>query len=453
MTACQTCPNAAHPPAQDVAPTTPPVTIRASLFFDGTLNNRNNTEMRMRGEADEDQLESASYTNDLSNIAKIERLLAEQAGYDIRLKFYIEGIGTEDNETDSLALGASMGMGGTGVVAKVESGLDTLYTAITERVEKSTPITHIHLDSFGFSRGAAAARHFVHKALHERGYVLQHKLEESGYTVSSGVRVRFVGLFDTVASYGVVHRNDTSDLSLDAVRHAEKVVQLAAAEEHRKNYRLTDIDSAGAKGREIFLPGVHSDIGGSYNPVEEEAELELYTTVTREAAEPEEIQRERQWLISQGWYHEDELQHDRQSRSRPGPRHQASQYVVHTLKGRPGRPRRVLNHYARIPLHMMARFASELGLTFTSDLNSRHAVPAALAAVKSRLDAYAQVVSPTRRSRPSDWFHDPDPMLCSLRHGYLHFSAFYGVVMGANDPQFDAGDRSSARRYRTIQDG
>jgi hypothetical protein len=429
------------------------VTIRASLFFDGTLNNRNNTEVRMRGEADEDQLESASYTNDLSNIAKIERLLAEQAGYDIKLKLYIEGIGTEDNETDSLALGASMGMGDTGVVSKVEIGLENLYTAITEKVEKTTPIVHVHLDSFGFSRGAAAARHFIHKALHERGYVLQKKLESAGYTVSSGVKVRFVGLFDTVASYGLAHYNDTSDLSLDAVKHAEKVVQLAAAEEHRKNYRLTDIDSAGAKGREIFLPGVHSDIGGSYNTLEDESELQLYTTISASTAEPVDIRREKQWLLSQGWYHEEELLHDRQSSSRPGPHHEVSEIVFHTLKGRPGKPRKVRNHYARIPLHMMARFAGELGLSFTGDLNSKHAVPATLASVKSRLDAYAQGIGESRKSSPSDWFHKTEPMLCSLRHDYLHFSAFYGVIMGANDPQFDGGGPSTARRMRTIQDG
>ena len=74
MSACQPCPKAGPPPPEKLGPPHAPVTVRASLFFDGTLNNRNNTETRMRGEADEDQLESASYTNDYSNIAKLERL-------------------------------------------------------------------------------------------------------------------------------------------------------------------------------------------------------------------------------------------------------------------------------------------------------------------------------------------------------------------------------------------
>ena len=48
-------------------------------------------------------------------------------------------------------------------------------------------------------------------------------------------------------------------------------MHLVAAEEHRKNVSLTDIASAGSKGRELFLPGVHSDIGGDYRDEASEA--------------------------------------------------------------------------------------------------------------------------------------------------------------------------------------
>lgn len=47
--------------------------------------------------------------------------------------------------------------------------------------------------------------------------------------LAAAVEVKFVGLYDTVASHGL-------KLSL-----AENVVQLAAAEEHRANFRLTYI--------------------------------------------------------------------------------------------------------------------------------------------------------------------------------------------------------------------
>ncbi len=53
-------------------------------------------------------------------------------------------------------------------------------------------------------------------------------------------------------------------LKLNAIQHAKDVVHLTAADEHRKKFSLTDIRSAGGKGREICLPGVHADIGGSY---------------------------------------------------------------------------------------------------------------------------------------------------------------------------------------------
>lgn len=460
MSACQPCPKAGPPPPEKLGPPHAPVTVRASLFFDGTLNNRNNTETRMRGEADEDQLESASYTNDYSNIAKLERLLGPQAGYDLRLKFYVEGIGTEDDETDSLAFGASMGMGDTGIIAKVERGLDLLYTAIVEdeRVSKQVPITHIHLDSFGFSRGAAAARHFIHKALHESGHVLRKRLESAGYKVAGVVKVRFVGLYDTVASHGIKHSNDTEDLSLDAVQHADKVVQLAAAEEHRKNYRLTNIDSAGGKGLQIFLPGVHSDIGGSYNALEDEHGLELFeadATAGFEMNAVAAMRREHDWFVQQGWYRADELHQVKSSRVRGNHRtDEFSEVYSYKLKGHPDKPRKMSNLYARIPLHMMAGYAKELGLTFTGDLNSRNAVPAKLAGIRAQLDDYAKKTAAGRKSSPDDWFHKADPTLAALRHEYLHFSAFYGVIMGANDPQFDRGETAAgARRQRTIQRG
>lgn len=432
MTAIQQCPLTQEDKNQA---TKPPVTIRVSLFFDGTLNNRTNTSLRESKQANADQLDSDSYQNDYSNVSKLEASLDPKLpGYDFSKKIYVEGIGTQDGKTDSLATGASMGMGDTGVKAKVGRGLDAVFDFVARTVAKDVPITYIHLDSFGFSRGAAAARHFIHKALRSSEDQLKPRLESAGYSVGS-VKMRFVGLFDTVASLGAYHGNDTRDLNLDAVRHAEKVVQLAAAEEHRINFRLTNIKSAGGAGRQFFLPGVHSDVGGGYVDKAGESNIQLFDVDSMGWNSKDQnaaIQRERNWLVNQGWYRANELK--------------ATNFWNEVVGNRPS----IRNTYSRIPLQLMARYARELELSFGSALNKKHFIPPDLAQVNAEIERY---VAGSSASQPSHWFHKATPMLQGLRHDYLHFSAFYGSAAGANAPQWTSDDPINGERARVIQDG
>ena len=53
----------------------------------------------------------------------------------------------------------------------------------------------------------------------------------------------FVGLFDTVASFGLIHKNDVSQLNLKMGGKPNKVVHLIASDEYRENFKLTNIDS------------------------------------------------------------------------------------------------------------------------------------------------------------------------------------------------------------------
>ncbi len=412
-------------------PGKPPVTVRVSLFFDGTLNNRTNTGLRVTKKATASQLESTSFLNDYSNVAKLEWALKPAIpGYDFSQKIYVEGIGTDDGNTDSLAAGASTGTGDTGIVAKVDRGLQAAIDSIQLLVASDVPITYIHLDSFGFSRGAAGARHFVNKALKGKT-ALKTRLEASGYTVGS-VKFRFTGLFDTVASYGAKHSNDTSELNLDAIVAVDKVVQLAAAEEHRVNFRLTNINSAGAKGKQFFLPGVHSDIGGGYVDMEGDSVqlLDIDSVGWNSKEQKAAIARERQWAVAQGWYHTDEL---------------AETTTWNEIDA--NRPM-IRNTYSRIPLQMMAKFATELGLVFGPDLQKKYWIPPDLSKVNAFLESY---VAGGGTSKSSDWFHKVTPMLFSLRHSYLHFSATYGDI--ANAPQWSNGDPITGTRERIIQNG
>jgi len=143
-----------------------------------------------------------------------------------------------------------------------------------------------------YSRGAHAPPTIIE---YETDYgALGEYLKASGIEIRSLV-VRFTGLYDTVASYGVVHSNDTRELGLDAVRYSVHVLQLAADDEHRSNFRLTNINSKGSL--EKFLPGVHSDVGGGYVDGSDE-EIKLNYTITSLAA----LKKDRDFLVEQGWY-------------------------------------------------------------------------------------------------------------------------------------------------------
>lgn len=101
-------------------------------------------------------------------------------------------------------------------------------------------------------------------------------------------------------------------------------------------------------------------------------------------------------------------------------------------------------------MQMMARYAKELGITFTGRLEAQHAIPSELSSLAASLESDART---GRASSAEAYFHNTRPDLCWLRHNYLHFSAFFGVVAGANDPQFTRNETDQARRARTIQDG
>ena len=153
--------------------------VRISVYFDGTANNRTNVKEGYEKRADKKgtgtSLYSGSYANDYSNISRLEEQQGKHEGYDFSLKLYVEGIGTRDGGSDS-PLGKATGNDGlTGVKSKVESAIKHVLKAIEAEVY-SRRISHVHLDAFGFSRGAAAARYFVYKMMRESGKTLLERL-------------------------------------------------------------------------------------------------------------------------------------------------------------------------------------------------------------------------------------------------------------------------------------
>lgn len=432
------------------------VKVRFCVFFDGTLNNRTNVEEREQN-TDTYQKHKPkpgkagnSYEGDKTNVAKMESYINKEEslgeGWEL-FTAYIEGPGTEDLKSDS-APGYALGMGDTGVKEKVKKGIQDVLQQLDDELDNNTIIEELVLDVFGFSRGAAGARYFIHKTLSDKNGLfsspepLADKIRAKGFEIDKkNVRVEFVGLYDTVSSEGFNH-NDVSSLKLTAVDRSDvkTVIQLAAADEHRSNFALTTIESAigeGKGGKEIFLPGAHSDIGGGYrNDIEE-------NLVLNESHDRSSLEEDRKYLLSQGWFTEEQIYIESPpilelmiSLHGEMPRPE-----LHRLKSR----RTGLgNSYAKIPLNIMADFFCKTGIVLEDKFQMNEVPPAQLSGAYKSLNAYAQ----KDKSSAGDWHgsecYDRYDWLKKLRNQKLHFSAHYQrshLVLAAHKPRFYNGQR------------
>lgn len=133
---------------------------------------------------------------------------------------------------------------------------------------KLPQIKAVNLYVFGFSRGATAARSFCTRM---RTYLA--KLD-----IKFKINIKFLGLFDTVASVGSAHssrvlygkedgHHSWAAMDLMFPSGIDKTVHLVAAHEVRGSFPITSI--ASMTGEEIVFPGVHSDVGGGYAPTEQ----------------------------------------------------------------------------------------------------------------------------------------------------------------------------------------
>lgn len=119
-----------------------------NVFFDGTLNNYYNANKRN---------DDSSYGNDLSNVA---RMWASIRKFDIKCAVYIDGIGTTRFQEDTMD-GYAYGDGGTGVMARADSAFAQIHEKVWKGYGQTIPPV-VRINVFGFSRGAATARTFVH---------------------------------------------------------------------------------------------------------------------------------------------------------------------------------------------------------------------------------------------------------------------------------------------------
>ncbi len=246
-------------------------------------------------------------------------------------KIYVEGAGANDIKgfiNGLPAVGLGFGLGKTGVVALVSKAIAAVHNQVNKFKDKKN--IELHFDIFGFSRGAACARLFAYivrrnqnddkfESLYRESEFAKYYckeifkegklgfLDDFKYDQSpdKGKKtIDFLGIYDTVASIGILRRKKKDGESNDFFNLGENSINplrigfalnrdfdgnlhdlnvkeyglyspsvggfptfhICAMDEFRENFALTDIGkfSVNSKSLEIFMPGCHSDIGGGY---------------------------------------------------------------------------------------------------------------------------------------------------------------------------------------------
>jgi Uncharacterized alpha/beta hydrolase domain (DUF2235) len=262
--------------------------VHIALFFDGTGNNRF---------ADDDEQK-------WSNVARLFFAARDQKDLGI-YRIYLAGVGTRYNGSRNWAerigswiqdktLGNAGGLGGDrrldGGDIQMNDALENALLqnarseggkvkAIAERMQgegfekmlsalaNHRLVKSVSFSIFGFSRGAALARAFTNR--------LAEKFTPSGdgnYKFQGvDARIAFLGAFDTVASFGLPGTNwggwKSKDLTIPP--HVEACHHLVAANEVRFSFPVDLVRDRGTyHGNKVekVYPGVHSDVGGGYEP-------------------------------------------------------------------------------------------------------------------------------------------------------------------------------------------
>ena len=477
------------------------IIITAAIFFDGTKNNRTNSKMRMTGRVKVPDDDESSYANFYSNVAIMELLNSKRQAAEHQVSVYVEGIGTnnfvngatkpawynkdkripvaDDKNGQDDTIGYAIGSGTTGIVDRVTAGISRLRT---QSLKVYNPqdyfVEKVIIDVVGFSRGAAAARHFVHR----RQQVSTGWLNQKSSPV---IEINFVAIYDTVSSYEslkgglgeaglylaslelvptgnplipVVPLNphmmstdrifgdDVLQLGLDMHDVPKKVVHLTAQDEYRENFSLTNINTTlnAHRGVEASLPGVHSDIGGGYA----EGNAENYKRTTNKETRRIHDQAEKVRLIHDGWYTRDQFKPYKQVNTPAVPSIpvivpvwppivlKTSPISSHTFNFWENGERYLTHEYQLIPLYIMMGFARRGGPHIAMEFyalsgqNAQYLVPARLTRFRDYFDGEVRKLDGHQPARKK-WelsmgtkIEYPDLVQTKwLRNNFLHRSA------------------------------
>lgn len=442
--------------------------VTMGMFFDGTGNNRFNTDTKPRNPTED----SVSYKNFYSNVAKMWKYyigsldgakLTGNGENGENFNIYIEGIGTSNGNDDN-DFGLGLAFGQTGIRPRVRAASFEVIDSIKQKTSLDTiDIIEITFDVFGFSRGAAAARHFIDRNSMDpfsyiRGdfkkptndpsipvynslieFYLNHNQDRF---IEVNIKWRFAGLYETVSSYGFNQSNDITQLGLMNIDHVEKIVHIRAKDEYRENFAFTPTTSNNTDV--IQLLGVHSDIGGGYSLPKPSIKGEEYSeykkilyksktfsrpavqfnepipspTEVRELDRIEEIQDR---FIKEGWYRKNQevIKKDPNSindikiidkflYSTPS----SNVYEFQIIATR----ERVETTYSHIPLRLMTERAISAGVFFNDQIKTEYQLDQTLTKVYDKFNTLFINL------------HNWDPLLKELRYKYLHWSSSYNAV-------------------------
>ena len=184
-----------------------------------------------------------TWNEDGTDVARDTNVAKWCAEYDGPVK-YLQGVGTKLGEVGKIVGGLT----GAGALPRVNDALDAF--------EEFRRAGETAIDVVGFSRGAALALDFCNR--------LQSRHPAPTF---DGTGVRFLGLFDVVASFGVP--GNSIDLGHD-LRLADLVgycCHAMAIDERRELFPQTRPErrnpgAATPPLYEVWFRGVHSDVGG-----------------------------------------------------------------------------------------------------------------------------------------------------------------------------------------------
>lgn len=447
------------------------------LFFDGTGNNRFNSEAGYYKKLNASNLvyketqplkeietrfgtikidNASSYWNPYSNVVLMHDLYKEEntdliinkGEINVTIKEYVEGIGTLKDKEDEF-LGSAFGEGENGVVGKVAIGCDKVAEKIKKILGNKYQIGSLTFDVFGFSRGAAAARHFCNEILNQTsmetiverarpdsssqnqgntrvanrpkflplgkkyklgllGTALKNKNAQNEITEmldeKPKVRVRFLGLFDTVLSQFIVKDNFGKKLDLffpftkipfgignyietklDIIEQRvddlaiDTVVHFVANDEWRENFALTKInvhainENKDKKGFEYHIDGAHSDVGGGYAAMKQDVDILDFETLSNfvadPAPDPKRLYKLRDFYIANGLCAESEISVQKaETYLKTLPGEEPVQVINHQLVAK----RNITPRYSVISMYAMKELAEICGVSFDENIIKIH---------------------------------------------------------------------------------
>lgn len=271
--------------------------IHVGIFFDGTNNNMYR-DREMQGH---------------SNIASLHD--AHKEDRSTHFRYYIPGVGTKFEQIGELTESNSGKAFASGGEARIHWAMLLVYNAVCRAATKSDlmqeaemtrlvtsyggglktawqlgddkarvifgdvqqrllkaleghrpTILRLNLSVFGFSRGAAQARTFCNWLQKMTG----------GVVGTAVLELRFLGIFDTVASVGLADSSPVGSGFMDwadgtmGICGVRRGLHYVAVHEIRRSFPLSTArgrDGSSVAGlSEYVYPGAHSDLGGGYSP-------------------------------------------------------------------------------------------------------------------------------------------------------------------------------------------